>query len=109
MHATPTFFAAYKTLMSHQRNCDGKAPFIAEDVAAFLHVEPDTPAADGNEDDASTNEDDAKFDPEEVVGEDDYGNPATAGYMKQIDAMTEGQKFGAYLIGALRMLFSMDP
>lgn len=109
MHATPSVFAAFKTLMAHQRNWDGKAPFIPEDVAAFLHVEPDTPAADGNEDDASTNEDDAKFDPEEVVGEDDYGNPVTAGYMKQIDAMTEGQKFGAYLIGALRMLFSMDP
>src|SRR5699024_10156838 len=44
MHATPSVFAAFKTLMAHQRNWDGKAPFIPEDVAAFLHVEPDTPA-----------------------------------------------------------------
>ena len=108
MHATPSVFAAFKTLIAHQRNWDGKAPFIPEDIAAFLHVEPDAPAADNNANDANTN-DEAEFDPEEIVGEDDYGNPVTAGYMKQIDAMTEGQKFGAYLIGALRMLFSMDP
>src|SRR5699024_3314776 len=108
MHATPPVFAAFKTLMTHQRNWDGKAPFIPEDIATFLHVESEPPHADNDDNGTNTTENDAEFDPKEVVGEDDYGNPVTAGYMKQIDAMTDGQKFGAYLIGALRMLFSMD-
>lgn len=111
MHATPAVFASFKTLMTHQRNWDGKAPFIPEDIAAFLHVEADPTESDDDqpEIDQETAQDQHEFDPDEIAGEDDYGNPVTAGYMRQIDAMTEGQKFGAYLIGALRALLSMDP
>lgn len=111
MHATPSVFAAFKTLMIHQRNWDGKSPFIPEDIAAFLYVDSDPTDIDEEEPAAEPdqNRQDTEFDPDEVVGEDDHGNPVTAGYMQHIDAMTEGQKFGAYFVGALRMILSMDP
>ena len=113
MHATPAVYAAFKTLKTYQRNWDGKTPFIPEDIADFLHVDSD-PTDVGEKTDvtghASTQgDDDAEFDPDEIVGEDAHGNPITAGYMQRIDGMTEDQKFGGYFIGALRMLLSMDP
>lgn len=112
MHATPEVYAAFKTLKTHQHNWDGKTPFIPEDIAAFLHVDPDPTGLDDASDSpqpADQKEQNSDFDPDKVVGEDAHGNPVTAGYMQWIDAMTEDQKFGAYFIGALRMLLSMDP
>src|SRR5699024_592859 len=69
MHATPEVYAAFKTLKTHQRNWDGKTPFIPEDIAAFLHVDLDPTDLDDDNDSSHTitqDQQDTDFDPDEV-------------------------------------------
>lgn len=99
MDTTPAVFSKFTNLILHQSNFRGQTPNIDPDLAEILTADtsPDLDRAVPVEN------------PDAVVGEDDEGNPVTAGYVALIDNMTQGQKLGAIVIGMLNTILSMEP
>ena len=99
MDTTPEVFAKFNNLLLHQANFNGSTPDICPEIAELL-------AVDGTVD---LNSDVPVEDPAKVVGQDDQGQPITAGHLALIDRMTRGQRLGAIVVGMLNTLLSMDP
>lgn len=125
MHATPDVYAAFKIFKIHMLNYDGKTPAVTPELINFLKATSqdeadasevdktegptrhDEPAAHGAPLDADFGN--VSIDPAAVVAEDADGDPVTTGELWGIDDMSPGQKFAAFVIGALHTVMSMDP
>ena len=86
------------------QNESSDATAASDDAGLFDDFATDHPLNTATLDDLSID-----HDPEEVIAEDEQGNPTTRKDLDTIEQLTPGQLVTAILLGAFKAIFSMDP